>query len=218
MSASDTAIIFMGSTEAREKSLKLLTNIARIAHTYTGVAQHKDLAKSLSAGRSLLRIAQHGNQMTAMRELVARGELSKLAPQLTFVRYIFELGFLTFNNIALFSKWKLLNANAALNDYRGTVCLVMVYLIASVVDLLKMSSAGFHRFDLKDAQWRKLLLDLTRHLADAVCSLSSTGWSRSLTVSDRTLGVLGAFSGFAACYINWDAAAKTAVAKKDKQF
>uniref|UniRef100_A0A7S1LYE2 Glycosomal membrane protein n=1 Tax=Neobodo designis TaxID=312471 RepID=A0A7S1LYE2_NEODS len=214
----DVAVKFMASAEAREKALKLFTNVARVAHSVSGDAQHVALAKSLSDGRSLLRLVQHGNQLTAIRDIVARGNLG-CQQHLTIVRNVFELGFLCLNNAALFSKWGLMRIDVRRANYRGTLCLLGVYTVACIVDVLKMIALDAK--NLKDGaddyvrQWRRLLLDLARHLCDALASLSQSQLLTGATCSDRTVALLGGASGLAACYINWKSA-RESLEKKQK--
>jgi hypothetical protein len=215
-SKADVAVEVMSFADNREKILKCGSGLAQVLASFTNVEAHAKLAKQLSAGRSLLRLGQHGNQLTAIREIVNRGRLS-LLQQLAVVSYVFELLFLTFNNVALLAKWGFLRVSAVRADHYGTLSLVALYALASSVDVMKMSAldakglpggAGeYHRL------WRRLVLDLLRHVADFIAAVSNANLAGRHKLTPRVVGLLSAFSGGAACYINWQAA-KEKVAKK----
>lgn len=210
----DTAVVFLGKSEGREKLFKLVSNLSKVAFSYTGDKKYMAFAKACSQGRSILRLAWYFEQLVAIRDiLLAAGKKGGFdrVMLLSILRNIFEIGFIVLDNMIVFTRWMLLNPKdkGAAWGRASSLSLFIAYCMSLCIDITrlcqldskKVGGAGEYH-----ALWRKYLIDVARHGCDAVASLQNSQLVPSLNLSVGTLGVMQAFSAYIAVSTQWDAA------------
>jgi hypothetical protein len=207
ISTQDLFITLLGKTEGRDKLLKASGGLARVACHFTGNKQHEALFKSVSDGRSLMRLLLWFSNIQKMAPIASAGGPTP-ADWLSFLRIFLDLGFCVCDNVVYFSKPGVMKLDAPKVALQGVRFMCLGFLCAILLDIWALMTLPSDRVEEKAKRTRKLL----GNLCDFVASLNGSNWVKSLQLNHLVLGSLAFTSAAIACVDNWEALPKT---KKD---
>lgn len=221
----DVLIALLAKTDGRDKLLKAAAGVARMLFHFTNAKQHETLFKSISDGRSLMRLVLWTSNVDRM---VMAGSPKDCDTWLTFLRTLFDALFCVCDNVVYFGKPGVL----ALKDVngwvlRGTRFMFFGFILAVVLDLLALSKAAgvapsdatpdeVATFQKKaSAEITKRRLMLVRNTCDLIASMNASALIPGLQLSHLVIGFCAFTSGAIASCENLEATAK-AVSSKAK--
>lgn len=203
---SETFVTMINKTEGRDKLLKASAGFSRMISTYTNNKSHEAMAKSMSEARSLLRMVSWFNNMQRMKA----NELASSVDQLMFVRVLLDAVYVVHDNLAYFTKYKVLNFSSCDTlAHRGLVGLFWGFFVAVIVDLQILLSMSREALGEGYEKARRLRLGmLVRDLCDMVAGLSQVGYAGNF-LGPRGLGFLGFVSASISCGEIWSSCSKS---------
>ena len=213
MSSIDQVVKLFSLTDGRDKSYKRLQGLTKALAFFlpdkSTATKMDNLSKSIGEGRSIMRFAKW---TTNIQKFV---KISKDATDtagwnqariIEFVRVLGDMGYVIGDNMAYFSKYKILPTDqkacakyAMVSQFWGFFCQIILDVI-KIVTLAPTASA---------ATREEAFLNLTKDLADILVVLSVVGYlpTSIYNLNGGVQGILLTLSGAIATYQNWGKAA-----------
>jgi len=185
-----TLINLLAKTEGRDKLIKTAGGTMAVVASFTGAVQHQKMSASLSESRTLMRFVLWLKNI----QTLANCPKKTLGDYLWALRVFFDLVYCMHDNLKYLTKYGLINpAPLATIVHRSFIGLFWGFVMACLCDINALLT---QKLDREEKRMR--LRCLTRNTCDVIVGLNNVGYLRGygLNLTPRTIGLLGAISGF----------------------
>jgi hypothetical protein len=203
MSIEKTKVIvdLLATTEGRDKLLKGLSAGLRVLSEYTGSADQKKMASSVSEARSIMRLVGVANNTAKIRDIVVAGRF-KFADVAMIIRILGDAVYSTHDNMAYFGKYLKWNPSTVSTLVaRSFVGMFWGFLFAVIVDVQALVSMDRNNASFK-RDWRARILLLVRNVCDLLAAFSNVKFVKSFNLTPAQSGALGVVSAVISSYEN----------------
>lgn len=195
------AVDLLATTEGRDKLLKGLSAGLRVLGEYTGNADQKKMASSVSEARSIMRLVGVANNAVKIRDIVVAGRFT-FAEVAMIIRILGDAVYSTHDNFAYFGRYLKWNPSTVSTLVaRSFVGMFWGFLFAVAVDVHALATMDRTKPSFK-RDWQARILLLVRNFCDLLAAFSSVKYVKSFNLTPAQSGTLGVISAVISSYEN----------------